>query len=106
MVNLTSHITSPWRLPSLSSAMVTPFSNNPLMIDTMTPAFRELEESLVKHGRFTKDDSLVKWLAKKARVRPEIILLTDRVEYVDDDDEKEDVEEEDAEKEEQGEDYY
>lgn len=43
----------------------------------------------VKRGRPTKDDSLVKRLAKKAGVRPEIIRLTDQVEYVDDDNEEE-----------------
>ena len=42
----------------------------------------------VKCGRPTKDGSLVKRLAKKAGIRPEIILLTDRVEYVDDDEEE------------------
>jgi len=57
----------------------------------------------VKRGRPTKDNSLVKRLAKKAGVCPEIILLTDRVEYVDDDDEEEDAEE-DVEEEEQDED--
>lgn len=46
----------------------------------------------VKRGRPTKDDSLVKRLAKKAGVRPEIIRLTDQVEYVDDDNEEEEVE--------------
>src|SRR5208282_5312074 len=43
----------------------------------------------VKRGRPTKVDSLVKRLAKKAGVRPEIILLTDRVEYVDNEEEEE-----------------
>jgi len=38
-----------------------------------------------------KDDSLVRRLAKQAGVRPEIILLTDRVEYV----EEEEVDDDD-----------
>lgn len=49
-----------------------------------------------KHGCPAKDDALVRRLAKSAGVRPEIILLTDRVEYVDEveeEDQDEDIDE-------------
>jgi hypothetical protein len=41
----------------------------------------------VKRGRPMKDDALVRRLAKQAGVRPEIILLTDRNEYVEEEEE-------------------
>jgi len=49
----------------------------------------------VKLGRPMKDDALVRRLAKQAGVRPEIILLTDRVEYVEEEEEEEEEEEDD-----------
>ena len=39
----------------------------------------------VNRGRLMKNDALVRRLAKQAGVRPEIILLMDRVEYVEED---------------------
>ena len=55
----------------------------------------------VKRGRPTKDDSLVKRLAKKAGVRPEIIDDDDEEEEEEEDVEEEEQEEEEQEEEEQ-----
>jgi hypothetical protein len=43
----------------------------------------------VKRGRPTKDDALVRRLANKAGVRPEIIIATDRVIYIDEEEQDE-----------------
>ena len=49
----------------------------------------------VKQGRPTKPDSLTRRLAKKAGVRAEMILHTDRIQYVDEEDKDKDSNNED-----------